>query len=47
MIEYRNKYASFFVIMTTKKMDAFEALQTYKDKDGVEKVFDDLKNTLI
>ena len=44
--EYRNKYAGFFVIMTTKKMDAFEALQTYKDKDGVEKVFDDLKNTL-
>lgn len=44
--EYRNKYAGFFVIMTTKKMDAMEVLQIYRDKDAVEKVFDDLKNAL-
>lgn len=44
--EYRNKYAGFFTIMTTKKMDALDALQTYRGKDCIEKVFDDLKNTL-
>lgn len=43
---YRNKYAGFFAIMSTKKMDAMECLQVYRDKDVVEKAFDDLKNSL-
>ena len=44
--EYRNKYAGFFAILTTKKMDALDVLRIYRDKDVVEKCFDDLKNQL-
>ena len=43
---YRDRYAGFFAIMTTKKMDALEALAIYRNKDVVEKTFDDLKNAL-
>lgn len=43
---YRNKYAGFFMILTTQKMEALEALQIYRNKDVVEKSFDDLKNQL-
>lgn len=43
---YRNKYAGFFSILTTKKLDTLEALQIYRNKDVVEKSFDDLKNQL-
>jgi hypothetical protein len=42
----RNKYAGFFAIMTTKKMDATEALTLYRRKEAVENCFDDLKNSL-
>ena len=43
---YRNRYAGFFAIMTTRKLDALETLQIYRNKDVVEKCFDDLKNQL-
>lgn len=43
---YRNRYAGFFTILTTRKMDALEALEIYRGKDVVEKSFDDLKNQL-
>ncbi len=43
---YRNKYAGFFTILSTRKMDALEALAIYRNKDVVEKSFDDLKNQL-
>jgi transposase len=42
----RNKYAGFFAIMTTKKMDAVTALELYRRKEAVENCFDDLKNSL-
>jgi transposase len=44
--EARKKYAGFFSIMTTKKMDAIEALDVYRRKEVVENCFDDLKNAL-
>ena len=41
-----NRYAGFQAILTTKFKDPLEALQVYRDKDVVEKCFDDLKNVL-
>ena len=41
-----NVYAGFTCIITTKKMDALTALETYRRKEIVENCFDDLKNTL-
>jgi transposase len=43
---YRNDYAGFFVILTTKFKDPIEALCVYRERDVVEKCFDDLKNGL-
>jgi len=43
---YRNKYAGFFMILTTKFKDPLEALAVYREKDVVEKCFDNLKNDL-
>jgi transposase len=43
---YRNRYAGFFALISTKEKDAVKALQVYRDKDTIEKSFDDLKNTL-
>jgi transposase len=43
---FRDKYAGFFAILTTRKMEAREVLQIYRNKDMVEKAFDDLKNQL-
>jgi transposase len=43
---YLSRYAGFFTILTTRKMEALEALQIYRNKDVVEKSFDDLKNQL-
>jgi transposase len=42
----RKKYSGFFSIMTTKKMEAVEALDIYRRKEVVENCFDDLKNAL-
>jgi transposase len=44
--EARNKYSGFFSVMTTRKMEATEALEIYRRKEAVENCFDDLKNTL-
>lgn len=42
----RNNYSGFFSILTTKKMDAIDALELYRRKEAVESCFDDLKNAL-
>jgi transposase len=44
--QYINRYAGFQALLTTKFKDPLEALQVYRDKDVVEKCFDDLKNVL-
>lgn len=44
--QYIKRYAGFQAIFTTKFKDPLEALQVYRDKDIVEKCFDDLKNSL-
>jgi transposase len=44
--DYRKKYAGFFCILSTKKMDSKEMLQIYRNKEVVENCFDDLKNQL-
>jgi hypothetical protein len=41
-----NRYAGFQVLLTTRFKEPLEALQVYRDKDVVEKCFDDLKNVL-
>jgi transposase len=42
----RKRYSGFFCLLTTKKMDAKDALETYRRKEAVENSFDDLKNML-
>ncbi|KUK38761.1 MAG: Transposase IS4 family protein, partial [Synergistales bacterium 54_24] len=44
--KYRNRYAGFYVLLTNDIKDPVEALRVYRDKDYVEKCFDDLKNQL-
>ena len=44
--QFINRYAGFQALLTTKFKDPLEALQVYRDKDVVEKCFDDLKNVL-
>jgi transposase len=44
--QYIKRYAGFQAIFTTRFKDPDEALQVYRDKDIVEKCFDDLKNSL-
>lgn len=43
---YINRYAGFQGILTNSIKDPVKALQIYRDKDIVEKCFDDLKNQL-
>ena len=42
---HKNQYSGFFAILTTDIKDPVEALQVYREKDVVEKCFDDLKNS--
>jgi len=42
----RFSYAGFYVLLTNDIKDPVEALQVYRNKDSVEKCFDDLKNQL-
>ena len=42
----RKRYVGFHVILSTKFKNSMEALKVYREKDGVEKCFDDLKNEL-
>jgi transposase len=44
--DYRKKYAGFFCILSTNKMDFREILRIYRNKEVVENCFDDLKNQL-
>jgi transposase len=44
--QYIKRYAGFQALLTTRFKDPLEALQVYRDKDVVEKCFDDLKNAL-
>ena len=44
--KHRNLYAGFYVLLTNDIKDPVEALQVYRNKDSVEKCFDDLKNQL-
>ncbi len=43
---YINRYLGFQALLTTSIKDPVEALQIYRNKDVVEKCFDDLKNQL-
>ena len=44
--KYRNRYAGFFCILSSKVKDPVEALRIYRTKEVVENGFDDLKNQL-
>lgn len=44
--QYINRYAGFQALLTNSMKDPIESLQVYRDKDVVEKCFDDLKNQL-
>lgn len=44
--QYINRYAGFQALLTNSIKDPMESLQIYRDKDVVEKCFDDLKNQL-
>lgn len=44
--EHRNRYAGFYVLLSNDFKDPLEALLVYRNKDSVEKCFDDLKNQL-
>ncbi len=43
---YRKHYAGFFAILSNDYKDPVQALRVYRNKDVVEKCFDDLKNQL-
>lgn len=44
--QYINRYSGFQALLANGIKDPIEALQVYRDKDVVEKSFDDLKNQL-
>lgn len=44
--QYINRYAGFQALLSNGIKDPLEALQIYRDKDVVEKCFDDLKNQI-
>jgi hypothetical protein len=44
ILEYKNKYAGYFCILSTFIKDPIAALHLYKHRDIVEKCFNDLKN---
>lgn len=44
--QYINRYAGFQALLSNAVKDPIETLQIYRDKDVVEKCFDDLKNAL-
>ncbi len=43
---YMNRYAGFQALLSNGIKDPVEAMRVYRDKDVVEKCFDDLKNSL-
>lgn len=44
--QYIKRYTGFYAILTNAIKDPIEALQIYRNKDVVEKSFDDIKNQL-
>ncbi len=46
IMKYRDRYAGFLAILTNGIKDPVEALWVYRNKDTIEKSFDDLKNQL-
>jgi len=44
--QHINRYAGFQALLSDRTKDPVKALQVYRDKDVVEKCFDDLKNQL-
>lgn len=36
-------YSGFFMLATTEEMEPFEALTRYRNRDGIEKIFQSLK----
>lgn len=44
--QHINRYSGFQALLTNSIKDPIESLQIYRDKDVVEKCFDDLKNQL-
>jgi len=42
--QYIKRYTGFYAILTNSVKDPIRSLQIYRDKDAVEKCFDDLKN---
>lgn len=44
--KYKQNHTGWFVMISNKTKDATEALRNYRQKDAVEKGFDDLKNDL-
>lgn len=43
---HKQNHIGWFVIISNKTKDATEALRSYRQKDVIEKGFDDLKNDL-
>ena len=46
MSQHINRYAGFQALLSNGIKDPVEAMRVYRDKDAVEKCFDDLKNSL-
>jgi transposase len=46
IIKHRKKYAGYFCILSTIFVNSIEALDVYRNRDLVEKIFDDLKNEI-
>lgn len=44
--QHINRYAGFQALLSNGIKDPLEAIKVYRDKDAVEKCFDDLKNSL-
>jgi len=44
--QYISRYAGFNALLSNSIKDPAEAIRVYRDKDAVEKCFDDLKNSL-
>jgi transposase len=44
--QHIKRYTGYFALLSNKTKDPLEALRIYRDKDVVEKSFDDLKNQL-
>ena len=45
-VQKERSFSAMFVLLTNVKMDAQQALRLYRERDSVEKFFDDMKNSL-